>query len=292
MRHEREHRRRAIVALNVISVRALARKEDCPRRGRLWEYWTMNRLPKNVFEPGTRFGKLVVEKYLGIFDTAGVHRTCVQCRCDCGTTCIVPASLLKAGRRKSCGCAAPHAKRMATYDKVPDFDLLPPNEKKAAECIGRTFGLLTILAADGYDRYRGMSHFFVKCRCACGKKCRYPLGQILNGRITCCGCMRGKISANDIQIDGVLSALATYAVKYAVTAESADRLLIAQTLEPHMKSIASAALAVMRRDILRALDEHELDADYDRDGVLAKLALTCSRHHETRRRDAQKQKAA
>ncbi len=35
MRHEREHRRRAIVALNVISVRALARKEDCPRRGRL-----------------------------------------------------------------------------------------------------------------------------------------------------------------------------------------------------------------------------------------------------------------
>ena len=35
MRQEREHRRRAIVALNVISVRALARKEDCPRRGRL-----------------------------------------------------------------------------------------------------------------------------------------------------------------------------------------------------------------------------------------------------------------
>ena len=28
MRHEREHRRRAIVALNVISVHALARKED------------------------------------------------------------------------------------------------------------------------------------------------------------------------------------------------------------------------------------------------------------------------
>ncbi len=42
MRQEREHRRRAIVALNVISVRALARKEDCPRRGRLRVNRSMN----------------------------------------------------------------------------------------------------------------------------------------------------------------------------------------------------------------------------------------------------------
>lgn len=45
MRPEREFRRMAIVALDFIQKRAIARKEDCARRGRIWEYRTMNRLP-------------------------------------------------------------------------------------------------------------------------------------------------------------------------------------------------------------------------------------------------------
>ena len=50
-------------------------------------------------EPGTRFGRLVVE---GIDWQLKVPRW--RCRCDCGGMAITPYSNLKRGITKSCGC--------------------------------------------------------------------------------------------------------------------------------------------------------------------------------------------
>lgn len=50
---------------------------------------------------GMRFGKLTV------FENAGRderNRTIWKCHCDCGNQCIVLGSVLKSGRKMSCGC--------------------------------------------------------------------------------------------------------------------------------------------------------------------------------------------
>lgn len=58
------------------------------------------RLPPTTL--GARYGRLVVERYAG---TNRHSHALFECRCDCGTTTIVPANALRTGNTKSCGCA-------------------------------------------------------------------------------------------------------------------------------------------------------------------------------------------
>lgn len=53
---------------------------------------------------GKRFGRLTVVKK---HDDPTKKYTLWECKCDCGNTKIARASLLKAGRTKSCGCYLP-----------------------------------------------------------------------------------------------------------------------------------------------------------------------------------------
>ena len=49
---------------------------------------------------GQRFGKLMVERFIGA-DASG--RAFWQCKCDCGRTCEKRGTDLRTGRVKSCG---------------------------------------------------------------------------------------------------------------------------------------------------------------------------------------------
>lgn len=66
--------------------------------GHLWTDW--NDSTKNDII-GQRFGKLVVQSYVGI-DKYG--STTFECLCDCGNTTIVPRYSLVKNRTYSCGC--------------------------------------------------------------------------------------------------------------------------------------------------------------------------------------------
>lgn len=50
---------------------------------------------------GTRFGKLTVIENAGRDSS---NQEIWKCHCDCGNDCIVLATRLKSGRKKSCGC--------------------------------------------------------------------------------------------------------------------------------------------------------------------------------------------
>jgi hypothetical protein len=51
---------------------------------------------------GQKFGKLTAEVLLGSYK----NRHHYLCRCDCGATSEVPATSLRSGNTKSCGCSA------------------------------------------------------------------------------------------------------------------------------------------------------------------------------------------
>ena len=77
---------------------------------------------------GSKYGKLtVLERADDIVDSGG-HHTAYRCRCDCGNECIAIASLLKSGRKISCGCM------MGFAGRARDISL-----------IGRAFGGLTVI---------------------------------------------------------------------------------------------------------------------------------------------------
>lgn len=60
---------------------------------------------------GTRFGKLTVIKKGGV--TKPKKARLWVCRCDCDEICEVPSSVLRGGRKISCGCA--HYESVATH---------------------------------------------------------------------------------------------------------------------------------------------------------------------------------
>lgn len=101
-------------------------------------------------EPGTRFGKLVVEEYVSTFD--------VRCKCDCGESTSTSKHGLESGSTKSCGCLRePHG----------------PLQK------GRRFGKLTII--------EDLDSEHVKCRCDCGNEVIFARSKIRAYKRSC-GC--------------------------------------------------------------------------------------------------------
>lgn len=53
---------------------------------------------------GARSGRLVAVRYVYTDKKKGNCRIW-DCKCDCGETCLVPASMISCGRQESCGCA-------------------------------------------------------------------------------------------------------------------------------------------------------------------------------------------
>lgn len=131
-------------------------------------------IPKNTAKNGTiaedltgrRFGRLTV---LRRAENRG-SRTCWECRCDCGNTCVVCSHELKAGTCKSCGC------------------LRRTNLPGVIDLTGRKFGRLTVLYATDQRDKRGSVLW--RCRCDCGNELDVTENNLVHGRYQSCGCLR------------------------------------------------------------------------------------------------------
>lgn len=97
---------------------------------------------------GDKFGRLTLTKVL----SADMW----LCKCDCGNEVIGDATPIRAGRKKSCGCA-----RRRNYP-------------------GEVIGALTIL------KYEGGGWWL--CKCECGNEKLAKAGALNEGAITSCGC--------------------------------------------------------------------------------------------------------
>src|SRR3990167_1155929 len=88
---------------------------------------------------GVRFGKLVCIRPYGRQTEAGKHKRLVwECKCDCGTVCIVRGGSLKHNLKKSCGCLQP-------LNKLPSgeaaFNAIYRNIKRGAKARDYLFSL-------------------------------------------------------------------------------------------------------------------------------------------------------
>ena len=60
---------------------------------------------KNTIQIGNRYGKLIVIKYIGLFEhSKGHRRKKYLCQCDCGNIVETWGYLLVSGSKSSCGC--------------------------------------------------------------------------------------------------------------------------------------------------------------------------------------------
>lgn len=68
---------------------------------------------------GKRFGKLTVVKRAPNYVSPKEQvRTAWECKCDCGNTVVVDATVLKSGKQVSCGC---HSKALAHKNHFQDL---------------------------------------------------------------------------------------------------------------------------------------------------------------------------
>lgn len=110
---------------------------------------------------GQRFGRLVA-----MDPTDGRYRGTVvvwRCKCDCGQEKLVPASLLRGGLVKSCGCL---------QDQIRRKDIT-----------GETRGHLTAIRPTD-DRRNGKTVW--EWRCQCGRAVYKPPGMVRDGMSTMC----------------------------------------------------------------------------------------------------------
>ncbi len=82
---------------------------------------------------GKRFGKLIVEKFVGADER---HNSICQCLCDCGKRKNVLTYRLKLKHTKSCGCARSH-RRLQPYEWL--YSQLQFSAKKTKRHVDLTF---------------------------------------------------------------------------------------------------------------------------------------------------------
>ena len=118
---------------------------------------------------GQVFGELTV---MGVAQNqrknGGVWWTC---RCSCGETYDVPATLLVTGRRTHCS-GETHRKKYAYRDIT-----------------GQKFGKLTALHP---TKNRNRTSVVWHCICDCGQEAEFSLNDLLYGNLKSCGCQKKK----------------------------------------------------------------------------------------------------
>lgn len=98
-------------------------------------------------------------------------RACFLCRCDCGAETVVPASALKSGNTKSCGC------------------LLHNAAHNSLSLVGNRYGRLVVLkrVEDNINpKYRKSVWL---CKCDCGKTKIINGTSLVKGQTRSCGCL-------------------------------------------------------------------------------------------------------
>lgn len=114
---------------------------------------------------GRRFGKLVVEEFVGIKNQG----TLWKCRCDCGGYTIAFAEKLNSGRKTSCGCDTSERR----------------SKGRIKDLTGQRFGKLVVLGLDHSEK-----RSYWKCQCDCGKEVVACSDMLRSGTKRSCGCLK------------------------------------------------------------------------------------------------------
>ncbi|KKM60755.1 hypothetical protein LCGC14_1538640 [marine sediment metagenome] len=117
---------------------------------------------------GHKFGRLT--PVLRLFGNRQ-ERASWECLCDCGNEVTIVTNQLTSGRTKSCGCLKNEI-----------------NSKRLTKNLaGKRFGRLFVICRKGTSP----DHFAIwECLCDCGKKHNVISHNLLNGKVTSCGCYR------------------------------------------------------------------------------------------------------
>lgn len=116
---------------------------------------------------GARFGRLTAIKPTEKRQSESVIW---ECQCDCGATTYAPVIMLRAGRKKSCGCLQ--------RDVV---------ESQKRDVAGLKYGNLTAICPTN-RRDAGRSVIW-KWRCDCGAVIEKSLNGVSRGLVKSCGCL-------------------------------------------------------------------------------------------------------
>lgn len=102
-----------------------------------------------------------------------------ECRCQCGRNTRATSTMLKSGKKKSCGCA--WKDNLKGYPKK----LRERNQRVFISLDGQTFGYWTVLKRVDNDS-RGQAVFL--CRCVCGVTRPVKSLNLRKGKTRSCGC--------------------------------------------------------------------------------------------------------
>ena len=106
-----------------------------------------------------------------------------KCICNCGTEKMVPASLLKSGGTKSCGCLKKET------DHQPKGNVI--------DLTGQKFFHLTVLKRDGSDK-NGQAKWLCQCDCENHSIISVLGDNLRRGHTRSCGCERASHGEQDV----------------------------------------------------------------------------------------------
>lgn len=136
---------------------------------------------------GRKFSFLTVESRAPSASKGnGKKRTMWNCVCDCGNKTVVPASALKNGSRKSCGCQ--RAKLIS--------------DQLSIDMTGLKFGRLTVISrAPDYVKPFGGKDVMWNCVCDCGTECAKRTSYLTKSKVPSCGCWKNERTSSRKWID-------------------------------------------------------------------------------------------
>lgn len=115
---------------------------------------------------GQKFGRLFVEKFVGISNT---RQSLWQCKCDCGKITTVRGKHLRNGQIVSCGC----------------YRLQRVTETFFKNLTDKKFGRLTVIEVDKNKN----GCYYWKCKCNCGNIVSVAGNKLSIGHTRSCGCL-------------------------------------------------------------------------------------------------------
>ena len=107
----------------------------------------------------------------------GKKYTMWLCQCTCGKLIKIKASVLKSGKRKSCGC--------------DNIDYRKKTHKKLYDITGKKYGKLTVIERCGSTEKTQKAIYL--CLCECGNYTKAVSGDLKSGRRKSCGCEYQKV---------------------------------------------------------------------------------------------------
>ena len=134
-------------------------------------------MPKTLDLTGMKFGRLtVIEKTNRKNKNSEYYHKCL---CECGNTKEITGTLLKRGKRLSCGCIRLERREARIKHEKP--------VNSRVDITGMKFGRLTVI--EKTNRKNKSGEYYYKCACDCGNT-KEAMGSVLKqGKLQSCGCI-------------------------------------------------------------------------------------------------------